>query len=205
MVKYNKSLLKVTNNLVKLNEKVIYEFNLNRFDLTTLKDGIAQWIYPSWGSRQVSLSKKTDYLEILFTEGTKQGFNLSNTFGIYTDIKEFIIELSYTGNFPYRSFFGFLTFSFSSPGRSNYFDYFWRYTNNTWSSVNYTGSPINYKFHFKCIENTNLLSVDVYKEDQFILSSTCNKSSDIITHNVDYNGVSRYGTINLHKLKIYKP
>lgn len=205
LLKYNTSLVKVTNNLVKFHSNIVYEFNLDRFDLTTLKDGDAQWKYPSWGNRPVTLTKHNDYLEILFTEGSKQGFNLENTFGLYTDINDFFIELSYTGSFPFRSFFGIMPFSFSSPGSSNYFDCFWRYYNNNWQSVYINGTPVNYIFHIKKTISSNIASVDVYKEEQYITSSTFQAfpTWEIITHNVDYNGVSRYGTINLHKLKIY--
>lgn len=187
------------------NGKIIYEFDAKNFNLDTLRDGPSIW---KNGSRALDIRIIDDYLSVIFTSGQKQYFTLLSEFdNVYLNqLDEFFLEIVYTGNFYFNTFFGPWTFSFSSSNPNTY-NFIWKCYNNSWSSVG-SGNSFSisdvYKYHF--VKKGTNFDVELFKNDTKILNSKCdNFGASFLTHNVDYNGNSHSAQINLHKLKIYLP
>lgn len=184
--------------LCKWDDNIIYEFNINNFNIDTLKDGDRQW---NITGSSITLNKDHDGLVVNFVGGTKSYFDC--TFPEFLEMDKFKLTYkagtsSYLG---YRSFFGYTLLSFTGSGST--VDAFWRRYNNSWSNV-YPGQyavPVTAEMIFT--KNINHFDVDITLNGTYLGDTQCDICGDI-THNIDYNGSSASGSIKIYELKIEK-
>lgn len=176
---------------------IIYEFNLDRFDISTLKDGDRQWIDTS---NRLTFTKETDCLAINFTSGTKQWFSLRVP--EFSTLEKFRVRAKYGGSLPWNSFMGFAEYSLW--GRNGQIYGFWKCLNNNWQSA--YSATINAPNTFDLVfrKNGSKFNIDVTRNGTYYGTDTCDHLYDTIHHNVDYGGNSNNGTIKLYELLITK-
>ena len=187
----------LTHGANSLDNNVIYQFNLDKFDTQTLKDGDRQW---KDTSGRLTFTKASDGLVINFTSGTKQYFSL--VLPEFSTLPKFRVRGKWGGSLPYQSFFGFAELSLyggngSIPG-------FWRKLNGNWSTVFQQSLPAPNTVDMTFTRNDNKFDVDVFRNGSYVGTTQCDHSYDTIHHNVDYNGSSNNGTIKLYELLITK-
>ena len=187
----------------QIDPNLIYEFNLSRFDLDALKDGTVQWynLNLSTPENLIVLQKFDDFLRLNFNYGVKQFFGIiPNELNLYDG--NFSAEFEYGGQYPYMSYCALMGGAFmqANDGHSNTL---WTMINNSW--VGRIGFSITGKVNIKCyfVKQTNYFDVHLYVNGSFlgITQSSYNFNGDYYeSTNVDHNGSSRPGYIDMYKM-----
>jgi hypothetical protein len=187
------------NSLERDGGNIVYEFNLNSFNTSTLKDGNVQW--HNFGARPVSLEKSSGALNITFTSGSKQFFGFSpNELNIGSD--NFSVEVEYdSASYPYTSYLFVLYGVYICAQYTDVLG-IWTNLNNTWRlEPSFNNSPrINIKCFFT--RTDGYFKLVVYRNGSYAGETSCNYNFDgtyLDGTNTDFNGSSSTGTIQLLK------
>ena len=189
-------ILRANGKILKVTDKILYSFNLNSFNIETLNDRGVQWRV---GNRSPDFEKRDNRLIIKFSNGAKQSFSLGLDQLDIPNIGTYSVEYTYGGSLPHSSFFGLVYCSIVG----GYYRGIWRYsTSGAWSRLDfYYSIPVTCKLIVTRQQGFD--HVDIYFNGVFFTSTDTSRSTHI-THNVDYNGSSRQGTIELYSLVIEK-
>lgn len=187
----------------QIDPNLIYEFNLSRFDLDTLKDGDIQWynININTPENLIVLQKIDDFLRLNFNYGVKQFFGIyPNELNLYSE--NFSCEIEYSGGYPYMSYCMLMGGAYiqANGGHTNQI---WTRIGSIWGGrigFNISGI-VNVKCYF--VKQTNYFDIHLYVNGSFkgITQSYVNFNGDGIEGtNVDHNGTSYQGYIDMHKM-----
>ena len=187
----------------QIDPNLIYEFNLSRFNLDTLKDGHVQWYnYNAYTpANPIVLQKIDDFLRLNFTNGVKQFFAIKpNELNLYSD--NFSSEFEYGGQYPYMSYCALMGGA-SMQANGGHTNTLWTMINNSWGRR--IGFSITGKVNIKCyfVKQKNYFDVYLYVNGSFlgITQSSGNfNGDDYEGTNVDYNGSSNPGYIDMYKM-----
>lgn len=187
----------------KIDPNLIYEFNLSRFDLDTLKDGNVQWYNINIDTLEnlIVLQKIDNFLRLNFNYGVKQFFGICpNELNLYSD--NFSCEMEYSGGYPLMSYCALMGGAYIQADNGH--------TNGIWTTINSSwglrivfniSGIVNVKCYF--VKQTNYFDVHLYVNGSFrgITQSYNNfNGSDIEATNVDSNGSSDTGYIDIYKM-----
>jgi len=191
--------------LCKWKPSDLYQFNLNSFDLQTLKDGRVQW---HTSGPSVGLTKVNDALKISFVSGTKQYFGVVPN-EIFSDNSKFSVEVEYSSpGYPYMSYLCIL-YGVYIQAEGTRMNGIWAYNGRSWKLGPSFSNASSDKTNVKCLfeRKENYYDIRVFLNELYVGNTTSYSNYDgtgLNGTNTDYNGSSSPGIIYLHKFIIRK-
>ncbi len=214
VLKANGSFLKANGKILKAvgGGGVIYELNINSFDVATLNDRGAQFANES-GYQPFTVSKDSDYLLLQGTDSHNHfylpldQFNIPNTFAVEITFDEL----------PFLNFMYINSVSGVQLGSGNYWanlgwyykatdieeiDIYHGYASDGWDIwYRYAGMPYSLPFTLKNVFNVNERIVETYYND--ILIARIKYNANFFNEGVHFYNDAYYGLFKVKNIKIY--